>query len=122
MRSAEVSQRKILEFIKREIDEKGYPPSVREICAGVGLKSTSTVHAHLNHLERQGLIQKIEAYVSGLDIDTQQVFRLHLFGEYSFPEIARLTGREEAAVKSRYYRLLNTLRKEFEHEYSLSKF
>lgn len=58
MRSAEVSQRKILEFIKREIDEKGYPPSVREICAGVGLKSTSTVHAHLNHLERQGLIRR----------------------------------------------------------------
>ncbi len=75
----------------------------------------------IREVERQGLIQKIEAYVSGLDIDTQQVFRLHLFGEYSFPEIARLTGREEAAVKSRYYRLLNTLRKEFEHEYSLSK-
>ena len=51
MRSSEENQKKILEFIKKEIEQKGYPPSVREICAAVGLKSTSTVHAHLNHLE-----------------------------------------------------------------------
>ncbi len=58
MRSAQASQQRILEFIKREIEQKGYPPSVREICTGVGLKSTSTVHAHLNHLEAQGLIRR----------------------------------------------------------------
>ena len=51
MRSAHENQQKILDFIKKEIEQKGYPPSVREICVGVGLKSTSTVHAHLNHLE-----------------------------------------------------------------------
>ena len=58
MRSAQDNQQKILAFIKSEIDLKGYPPSVREICAAVGLKSTSTVHAHLNHLEEQGLIRR----------------------------------------------------------------
>lgn len=58
MRSSEDSQKKILDFIRKEIEEKGYPPSVREICAAVGLKSTSTVHAHLNTLERRGLIRR----------------------------------------------------------------
>lgn len=51
-------QMQILEFIKREILEKGYPPSVREICKAVGLKSTSTVHGHLERLEKKGLIRR----------------------------------------------------------------
>ena len=46
-------QFQIYEFIKTQIREKGYPPSVREICAGVGLKSTSTVHSHLEKLEKK---------------------------------------------------------------------
>ncbi len=58
MRTGESNQQKILDFIKEEIEQKGYPPSVREICAGVGLRSTSTVHAHLVHLEEQGLIRR----------------------------------------------------------------
>ena len=44
----------ILEFIKEQLLSKGYPPSVREICQAVGLKSTSTVHSHLNKLEKLG--------------------------------------------------------------------
>ena len=58
MRASHENQQKILDFIKSEIEEKGYPPSVREICTAVGLRSTSTVHAHLNHLESQGLIRR----------------------------------------------------------------
>ena len=42
-------QNEILEYIKEEQLSKGYPPSVREICKAVGLKSTSSVHAHLGH-------------------------------------------------------------------------
>ena len=45
-------QKEILEFIKSEILNRGYPPSVRDICEGVHLKSTSSVHAHLETLER----------------------------------------------------------------------
>ncbi|MGL5311654.1 MAG: transcriptional repressor LexA [Peptostreptococcaceae bacterium] len=48
----------ILEFIKEQIAQKGYPPAVREICDAVGLKSTSTVHSHLNKLEKLGYIRK----------------------------------------------------------------
>ncbi len=50
------NQQKILEFIKKEIQQKGYPPSVREIGDAVGLKSTSTVHGHLTRLEKKGLL------------------------------------------------------------------
>src|SRR5690554_789917 len=51
-------QRKILDFLKQELMTKGYPPSVREICNAVGLKSTSTVHGYLERLERKGLIRR----------------------------------------------------------------
>ncbi|MGE5329856.1 MAG: transcriptional repressor LexA [Deltaproteobacteria bacterium] len=51
-------QKKILDFLDKEIQEKGYPPSVREICQAVGLKSTSTVHGYLQRLEKKGLIKK----------------------------------------------------------------
>lgn len=51
-------QIEILKFIKAEIQKKGYPPAVREICNGVNLKSTSTVHSHLEKLEHKGYIRK----------------------------------------------------------------
>ncbi|GMQ64865.1 transcriptional repressor LexA [Vallitalea maricola] len=51
-------QIKILNFIKSEILNKGYPPAVREICDAVGLKSTSTVHGHLERLEKKGIIRR----------------------------------------------------------------
>uniref|UniRef100_UPI003FEFFC49 transcriptional repressor LexA n=1 Tax=Roseburia sp. TaxID=2049040 RepID=UPI003FEFFC49 len=51
-------QREILEFIKHEILNKGYPPAVREICEAVDLKSTSSVHSHLETLEKNGYIRR----------------------------------------------------------------
>lgn len=51
-------QREILEYIKAEILNRGYPPSVREICEAVKLKSTSSVHAHLETLEKNGYIHR----------------------------------------------------------------
>ncbi len=57
----EVSQKKsyqILEYIKKSVIDRGYPPSVREICTAVGLSSTSTVHGHLTRLEKKGYIRR----------------------------------------------------------------
>lgn len=51
-------QQRILDFLKSEILSKGYPPSVREIGEAVGLKSTSTVHGHLERLEKKGIIRR----------------------------------------------------------------
>ena len=51
-------QQQILNFIVSEVDIKGYPPSVREIGAAIGLSSSSTVHSHLAALERKGFIRR----------------------------------------------------------------
>jgi len=53
-----LKQQLVLDFLKREIKQNGYPPTVREICDAVGLSSTSTVHAHLETLERKGYIRR----------------------------------------------------------------
>ena len=61
----------------------------------------------------RALLEEIEAYVSGLGPQAQAVFRLRLYGDQSFPEIAAALGQKEAAVKAQYYRLMGRLRKEF---------
>ena len=61
-------QESILKFIKSEILSKGYPPSVREICSAVGLKSPATVHAHLNTLENCGYIRRDPAKPRTIEI------------------------------------------------------
>lgn len=67
----------ILNFLKEEIHTKGYPPSVREICKAVGLKSTSTVHGHLSRLEKKGYIRRDATKPRAIEIlkeDTISVF------------------------------------------------
>ena len=54
-------QQEILEYIKDEILKRGYPPTVREICETVHLKSTSSVHSHLETLDQQHLRSKSQA-------------------------------------------------------------
>lgn len=51
-------QQMIIDFIKSEVATKGYPPSVREIAKAVGLASSSTVHGHLNRIEKKGYIRR----------------------------------------------------------------
>ncbi len=51
-------QQEILDYLKNEILNRGFPPSVREICEAVNLKSTSSVHAHLESLEKNGYIRR----------------------------------------------------------------
>jgi len=51
-------QKEILEYLKSQIINKGYPPAVREICEAVKLKSTSSVHSHLETLEKNGYIRR----------------------------------------------------------------
>ena len=51
-------QQMILDYIKEQVQLKGYPPSVREIAEAVGLASSSTVHGHLSRLESKGYIRR----------------------------------------------------------------
>ena len=58
MKQISKRQLSILDFIKQEVKDKGYPPSVREIAEAVGLLSSSTVHGHLDRLEKKGFIRR----------------------------------------------------------------
>lgn len=68
-------QSEILEYIKKEILNKGYPPSVREICEAVRLKSTSSVHSHLETLEKNGYIRRDPTKPRAIEI-TDDMFNL----------------------------------------------
>ncbi len=61
-------QQEILDFMKEQILNKGYPPAVREICEAVKLKSTSSVHAHLESLEKNGYIRRDPAKPRAIEI------------------------------------------------------
>jgi repressor LexA len=62
------SQERILAYIQKHTEEKGYPPSVREICEAVGLKSTSTVHGHLTRLEKRGLLRRDQTKPRAIEV------------------------------------------------------
>lgn len=68
MEKITAKQQAILNFIKQGIREKGYPPSVREMCLAVDLKSTSTVHSHLNTLQKKGYIKRDPAKPRAIEI------------------------------------------------------
>ncbi|VCT84524.1 transcriptional repressor LexA [Clostridium neonatale] len=69
MSDENTKQQEIYEFLKTYTENKGYPPSVREICAAVSLKSTSTVHGHLKRLEKKGFIKRDPSKPRALEIN-----------------------------------------------------
>ena len=81
-------QREILEYIKQEILNKGYPPAVREICEAVHLKSTSSVHSHLETLEKNGYIRRdptkpraIEIIDDNFNLTRREVVNVPIIGQ-----------------------------------------
>ena len=85
-RALTAKQQKILDYIKEEILKKGYPPTVREICETVGPRSTSSVHAHLATLEKNGYIRRDPTKPRAIEIcdDSFQVVRTEMT---SLPEV-----------------------------------
>ena len=73
-------QQEILDYIKDEILRKGYPPTVREICETVHLKSTSSVHSHLETLEKNGYIRRDPTKPRAIEIcdDSFQMVRTEM--------------------------------------------
>lgn len=84
-------QREILEYIKSEILNKGYPPAVRDICEAVHLKSTSSVHSHLETLEKNGYIRRDPTKPRAIEIcdDSFQMVRTEMV---SLPVIGRVAA------------------------------
>lgn len=80
-------QQEILDFMKSEILNKGYPPSVREICSAVNLKSTSSVHSHLSTLEKNGYIHRdptkpraIEIVDENFNLSRREIVNIPIIG------------------------------------------
>lgn len=82
-------QTEIYEFIKSEVINKGYPPSVREICAKVGLSSTSTVHGHLSRMEKKGLIKRDPTKPRAIELLKDDVVKKELV---DIPIIGKVTA------------------------------
>jgi repressor LexA len=80
-------ERKILTYMKDEIKKKGYPPTVREMCTALGIKSTSTTHKDLENLEMKGYIKKDPAKPRALMIIDPETGKS--FGESEAAEPAR---------------------------------
>ena len=70
-------QQIIYDYIKKEIQRNGYAPSVREICDGVGLSSTSTVHAHLEILRKKGYIRRLPSKNRTIEILEEGFYSAH---------------------------------------------
>ena len=84
-------QTEIYEVIKQHILDKGYPPSVREICEIVGLRSTSTVHGHLERLEKKGLIRRDPTKPRAIELVKDSVFKKEII---DIPIIGKITAGE----------------------------
>ena len=96
-------QREILEFMKSEILNKGYPPTVRDICEAVHLKSTSSVHSHLETLEKNGYIRRdptkpraIEIIDDNFNLTRREMVNVPLVGKVAAGEPILATENIEA--------------------------
>jgi len=84
-------QQVILDYMIAFTEEHAYPPSVREICAAVGLKSTATVHTHLKNLEKRGLITRDPSKQRAVFINTDQLPEEEK-KQYAVPLIGRVAA------------------------------
>lgn len=93
-------QREILEYLKKEILNKGYPPAVRDICEAVHLKSTSSVHSHLETLEKNGYIRRDPTKPRAIEI-LDENFNLTRREIVSIPMVGRVAaGQPILAVEN----------------------
>ncbi len=93
-------QQEILDYLKKEILNKGYPPAVRDICEAVHLKSTSSVHSHLETLEKNGYIRRDPTKPRAIEIldDNFQLTRREMV---SIPMVGRVAaGQPILAVEN----------------------
>ncbi|MBQ6441678.1 MAG: transcriptional repressor LexA [Lachnospiraceae bacterium] len=93
-------QQEILDYLKKEILAKGYPPAVRDICEAVHLKSTSSVHSHLETLEKNGYIRRDPTKPRAIEI-LDENFQLTRREMVSIPMVGRVAaGQPILAVEN----------------------
>ena len=85
-------QDKVLNFIKKFVVENGYPPSVREIGAGLGLSSPATVHTHLTKLEKAGCIRKTDAKFRTIEVLVENEYEENDTDLVKVPLLGKITA------------------------------
>lgn len=97
------TQARILAYIEKATLQKGYPPSVREICDATGLKSTSTVHGHLIRLEKKGLLYRDSMKPRAISVPADhQMYRTEMV---NVPILGPCDGRRTHSCNRKYRRL-----------------
>ena len=79
MKNLTPKQREVLEFISNTVAERSYPPSVREICAGVGIRSTATVHSYLKELAEMGYLTKDDRVRALMDAEEVNWYPVEIY-------------------------------------------
>ena len=123
-------QTQILEYIRHEILAKGYPPSIREICQAVDLKSTSSVHAQLSSLEAKGYIRRdltksrsIEIIDDDFSLTKRELVNIPIVGTVSCgqPILAEQNIEDYFPVPPEYIQQLSRHRSHIHHYGHVSK-
>ena len=99
-------QLEILEYIKSEILRIGYPPAVREICEAVNLKSTSSVHSHLETLEKNGYIRRDPTKPRAIEI-IDDTFNLTRREMVNVPIVGQVAAGEPILAEQNITKLLS---------------
>ena len=112
-------QEEILEYIKSQILVRGFPPSVREICDAVGLKSTSSVHSHLETLEKNGYIRRdptkpraIEILDENFNLTRREMVQVPILGQENIEDyfplpVERMPNNEVFMLEVRGESMIN---------------
>ena len=103
-------QQEILDYIKAQILNKGYPPAVREICEAVHLKSTSSVHSHLETLEKNGYIRRdptkpraIEIVDDSFNLSRREIVNVPIVGTVAAGQPILATENIESYFNKDFY-------------------
>jgi len=116
-------QQMIVDFIKSEVDVKGYPPSVREIAKAVDLASSSTVHGHLERLENKGYIRRDPTKPRAIEIIDESYQSLEKDSARYVPIIGKVTaGSPITAIENveEYFPIPSSSAKQDDHLFILS--
>ncbi len=85
-------QQEVLQYIKKYTVKHGFPPSIREICAGLNLSSPATVHVHLKHLEEAGCIRKTNSKFRTIEVLVENEFEKKNEDIVKVPLLGKITA------------------------------
>ena len=105
-----IATNKIIDYFRKQSVESRRIVDIGEY--DIGDQMTFTID-----IENKELLLRLQDYINSFDVSSQQIFRLKIFAEYTFPQIANILSLPESTIKSKYYRLLKIIREEFKDEY-----